>query len=81
MEEKKGNRNRWRTKVTTFIIFPVLILIGVVVLYFYLQLIRQASMLSFNDAFHFLSVLTILILPLVLLMKRGRDNAPTSGQH
>jgi len=75
MEEKKGHRNRWRTKVTTFIIFPVLILIGVVVLYFYLQLIRQASMLSFNDAFHFLSVLTILILPLVLLMERGKAEA------
>jgi len=37
----------------------------------YNRLIREASMLSFNDVFHLLSVLTILILPLVLLMRGG----------
>jgi DHA2 family multidrug resistance protein len=45
----------------------------------YNQLVREASMISFNDTFHLLSVLTILILPLVILMKRGRDNAPAAG--
>ena len=37
----------------------------------YDELIRQASMLSFNDVFHILFVMMILTLPLVLLMKRG----------
>jgi membrane fusion protein (multidrug efflux system) len=49
MEEKRANRNRWRTKVTTFIIFPVLILIGVVVLYFYLQ--YKKTHITTDDAF------------------------------
>jgi membrane fusion protein (multidrug efflux system) len=49
MEEKKANRNRWRTKLTTFIIFPVLILIGVVVLYFYLQ--YKKTHITTDDAF------------------------------
>jgi len=34
------------------------------------QLLRQASMLSFNDAFYILSITMICVLPLVLLMKR-----------
>jgi hypothetical protein len=38
---------------------------------------RQASMLSFNDVFYFLSTMMMFILPLVLLMKKG--NADTSG--
>jgi membrane fusion protein (multidrug efflux system) len=49
MEEKKANRNSWRTKVTTFIIFPVPILIGVVVLYFYLQ--YKKTHITTDDAF------------------------------
>jgi membrane fusion protein (multidrug efflux system) len=49
MEEKKANRNRWRTRVTTFIIFPVLILLGVVVLYFYLQ--YKKFHITTDDAF------------------------------
>jgi membrane fusion protein, multidrug efflux system len=49
MEEKKANRNRWRTKVTTFIIFPVLILIGAAVLYFYLQ--YKKTHITTDDAF------------------------------
>ncbi len=43
----------------------------------YSQLIRQASMLSFNDAFHILSIMMVFILPLVLLMKRGRSDTAT----
>jgi DHA2 family multidrug resistance protein len=36
----------------------------------YNELIRQASMLSFNDVFYFLSVAILLVLPLILLMKK-----------
>jgi DHA2 family multidrug resistance protein len=36
----------------------------------YGELLRQANMMAFNDAFYFLSVLMIIILPMVLLMKR-----------
>ena len=39
----------------------------------YTQLLRQASMLSFNDAFYLLSILMVLILPLVLLMRREKE--------
>jgi DHA2 family multidrug resistance protein len=45
------------------------------------QLLREASMLSFNDCFHLLSVMMILILPLVLLMKRGANAPPLPGIH
>jgi DHA2 family multidrug resistance protein len=41
----------------------------------YGQLVRQASMLSFNDAFALLSIFMACILPLVFLMKRGRGDA------
>jgi DHA2 family multidrug resistance protein len=44
----------------------------------YHQVIRQASMLSFNDAFYLLSVMMMLVLPLVLLMKKGKTSAPES---
>ena len=38
----------------------------------YGKLLREASMISFNDAFHVLSVLMILVLPLVLIMRRPK---------
>ncbi len=38
----------------------------------YAQLIRQASMLSFNDVFHLLSVFLICTLPLLLFIKRDK---------
>lgn len=38
----------------------------------YGQLLKQASMLSFNDAFYLLSVLLICTLPLLLLIKREK---------
>jgi DHA2 family multidrug resistance protein len=47
----------------------------------YEKLLRQASMISFNDAFHLLSVLTILTIPLVLLMRRPKDVGPRAGLH
>lgn len=37
------------------------------------QLLKQASMLSFNDAFHLLSVLLICTLPLLLLIRRSES--------
>lgn len=41
--------------------------------FIYKGLLREASMIAFNDAFHLLSVLMILILPLVLLMRRKKS--------
>ncbi|MCE5312215.1 MAG: DHA2 family efflux MFS transporter permease subunit [Nitrospiraceae bacterium] len=38
----------------------------------YKELMRQASMLSFNDAFHIVSILMILTLPLILFMRRTK---------
>ena len=46
----------------------------------YRDLLRQASMLSFNDAFHLVSIMMISILPLVLLMKRAKGVQP-GGMH
>ena len=47
----------------------------------YNQLIRQASMLSFNDVFHILSIMMVLIFPLVLLMKRGESGVSGTAVH
>jgi len=44
------------------------------------QLLRQASMMSFNDAFYLLSIFLICLLPLVLLMKRGKTVAVPLGK-
>jgi DHA2 family multidrug resistance protein len=46
----------------------------------YRELLRQASMLSFNDAFHLVSIMMISILPLVLLMRRAKG-AQAGGMH
>jgi DHA2 family multidrug resistance protein len=40
----------------------------------YQELLRQASMLSFNDVFFILSLLMIFVLPLLLLMKKPGGN-------
>jgi DHA2 family multidrug resistance protein len=42
---------------------------------FYEKLIRQATMLSFNDVFYFLSVMIVLMLPLVFFMVHVRHSA------
>ncbi|MBM4129318.1 MAG: MFS transporter, partial [Nitrospira sp.] len=42
----------------------------------YNELLRQASMLSFNDAFHLTSILMISVLPLALLIKRAKQPPP-----
>jgi DHA2 family multidrug resistance protein len=39
----------------------------------YKELLRQASMLSFNDTFHLTSIILIFILPLAFLMKRSKE--------
>lgn len=38
----------------------------------YEQLLRQASMMSFNDAFYLTSIILVCILPLLFFMKRGK---------
>jgi DHA2 family multidrug resistance protein len=47
----------------------------------YGEVIRQASMLSFNDAFYLLSTMIMVILPLVLLTKKGKAEGPGPGMH
>lgn len=47
----------------------------------YNRLLQQASMLSFNDVFHILSVMMVLVLPLVLLMKRGEAGVSGPAVH
>ncbi len=48
----------------------------------YKELLRQASMLSFNDAFYLVSILMISILPLVFFMKRAKYfQSGSSGIH
>jgi len=46
----------------------------------YHELLRQASMLSFNDAFHLVCIIMLCILPLVYLMRAGKVSAPP-GMH
>jgi MFS transporter, DHA2 family, multidrug resistance protein len=46
----------------------------------YRELLRQASMLSFNDAFRIVSIIMICVLPLVFFMKRGKPDI-SPGMH
>jgi len=46
----------------------------------YGRLLKQASMMAFNDAFYLLSICMICIVPLVFLMKKGKAEAP-AGMH
>jgi hypothetical protein len=39
-------------------------------------MLQEASMLSFNDIFYFLTVMIILLIPLILLMKRPAQPTP-----
>jgi DHA2 family multidrug resistance protein len=47
----------------------------------YGQLIKQATMLSFNDSFFLLSLMMMLILLLVLLMKEGKEGVSGVEMH
>lgn len=49
MEEKKEKPNQRRKKAVTFILFPIIIVIGAVILYFYLQ--YKKTHISTDDAF------------------------------
>ena len=49
MEEKKEKLNQRRKKAVTFILFPIIIVIGAVILYFYLQ--YKKTHISTDDAF------------------------------
>jgi hypothetical protein len=42
---------------------------------------REASMLACNDTFHLLSVLTMLVLPLVFIMKSGKEESKPGAFH
>jgi DHA2 family multidrug resistance protein len=46
----------------------------------YAQVVRQATMLGFNDAFYILSVMMACVLPLLLLLRRpAHQTAPAAG--
>jgi DHA2 family multidrug resistance protein len=47
----------------------------------YNKLLKEASMISFNDTFYVLSVLMILVLPLVLIMRRPKAGGLAPGMH
>jgi MFS transporter, DHA2 family, multidrug resistance protein len=46
----------------------------------YREVLRHASMLSFNDAFRIVSIIMICVLPLVIFMKRGQSGS-APGMH
>ena len=46
----------------------------------YHELLRQASMLSFNDAFHLTCIIMLCVLPLVYLMRQGKTTV-SPGMH
>jgi hypothetical protein len=45
------------------------------------ELLRQASMLSFNDAFYLHSIIMAVVLFFVPLMKRGEEDVSMPGMH
>jgi DHA2 family multidrug resistance protein len=47
----------------------------------YSQLLREASMMAFNDVFYLLSFMMMLILLLVLLMKKGKEGVSGTAMH
>jgi len=51
--------------------------------FLYQEILRQASILSFNDTFYALSIATVILIPLTLLLRKGRSGAASSetGMH
>lgn len=47
--------------------------------FIYQEVLRQASMLSFNDTFYVLSIATASLIPLTLLLRKGRTGPASSG--
>ena len=45
------------------------------------ELVRQAAMLSFNDAFYILAIMMAVVLFFVPLMKKGKEDVSMSGMH
>jgi DHA2 family multidrug resistance protein len=45
----------------------------------YQEILRQASMLAFNDIFYILSIATATLIPLTLILRKGRSGAASSG--
>ena len=45
----------------------------------YGEVLRQASILAFNDTFYMLAGATVILLPLTLLLRKGRTGAGSSG--
>ena len=51
--------------------------------FLYQEVLRQASMLSFNDTFYVLAIATAILIPLAFLLRKGRPGAaaPEAGMH
>ena len=47
--------------------------------FLYQEVLRQASILSFNDTFYALSIATAILIPLTLLLRKGRSGGASSG--
>jgi DHA2 family multidrug resistance protein len=48
----------------------------------YQEIMRQASMLSFNDTFYILSIATFILIPVTFLLRRGKGGPPPdAGVH
>jgi len=47
--------------------------------FLYQEVLRQASMLSFNDSFYILAIGTGILIPLTLLLRKGRPGEAPSG--
>jgi DHA2 family multidrug resistance protein len=48
----------------------------------YQEVLRQASMLSFNDTFYLLSIATCILIPVTFLLRRGKGGPPPdAGVH
>jgi MFS transporter, DHA2 family, multidrug resistance protein len=50
--------------------------------FIYQEIMRQASMLSFNDTFYILSIATFILIPVTFLLRRGKGALPPdAGAH
>lgn len=51
-------------------------------MFVYQEVMRQASMLSFNDTFYILSIATFSLIPVTFLLRRGKGGPPPdAGMH
>ena len=47
----------------------------------YQQMVRQANLFSFTDAFYFSTIILLCVIPLVLFLKRPKNAIITVGVH